>query len=177
MTASRLPQFSEPTISVSFTELLYGVVIGAALQRIKLDLSQENILLVLSLIIITQDFFFYHLAISAKPPSNQPLLFLLDMLVLGAWYPLSLAQDIFTFLSCLTIFFLIVSIWESLFGRSRPFRSHHVPVFIITLLVAGLVYLNLPDFSKWYHLAFVLTVFFFRRLNFYNKRYRPKPHT
>ena len=32
------------------------------------------------------------------------------------------------------------------------------------------MYLNLPDFCKCYIRAFVLTVFFFRRLSFYNRK-------
>ena len=49
------------TIAVSFTALLYGVVIDAALHRVhELALTPENVLLVISLALVVQDFFFYH---------------------------------------------------------------------------------------------------------------------
>src|SRR4029453_11890718 len=106
MSAPLQPHNLAPRITISFTELLYGVVIGAALQRVELSLSLKNILLILALIIVVQAFLFYHQDIlDLDPnPSKYRLTFVLDMLVLGSWYPLSLAPDIVIFLCCLSIF-------------------------------------------------------------------------
>ncbi|HEX6369933.1 MAG TPA: hypothetical protein VF006_13520 [Longimicrobium sp.] len=49
------------TIAVSFTALLYGVVIDASLHRVEhLALTPSNLLLFISLTLVVQDFFFYH---------------------------------------------------------------------------------------------------------------------
>jgi hypothetical protein len=172
MSATQQPPNATPLISVSFTELLYGVVIGAALQRIELGWSTKNILLILSLIIVIQDFFFYYHDIPGLDLTNslkkQRLLFVLDMLVLGAWYSLSLAENITTFLVCLTIFFFIVSIWES-FLRPRHFLLTHWPISIVALFFAILSYLNLPVLSIQSDLILLLFVFFCWRLCYYVK--------
>jgi hypothetical protein len=179
MSSPLRPQNAAPIISVSFTELLYGVVIGAALQRIELSLSLKNVLLILSLIIVVQDFFFYYHDISdldlTSSPKNQRLLFVFDMLVLGAWYSLSLAENIITFLFCLIAFFLVVSVWESFLG-SQHFWLTHWPIFIIALCVTGLAHLNLPVFPSWLALALLLTVFFCWRLYYYKKAIVASPH-
>ena len=49
------------SITISFTALLYGVVIDVTLHRIhSLSFSPSNVLLVIAVLLVIQDFFFYH---------------------------------------------------------------------------------------------------------------------
>ncbi|HEV2762698.1 MAG TPA: hypothetical protein VGV38_06860 [Pyrinomonadaceae bacterium] len=108
-------------INISFTALLYGVVIGVALDRFEdLTVSPVNILLIFSLFLIVQDFFFYHedmkkinlslkkrqaedgrktdgpdkaerVAAERKRRKNEWKIFLFDLILLAVWYGLCLA--------------------------------------------------------------------------------------
>ena len=103
-------------ITISFTALLYGVVIDAALHRLhRLELTPPNLLLIIALILVIQDFFFYHedmkalnlkfakeardsaitgrsdrLAAEKIRRRKERKIFAFDVLLLGSWYaPLS----------------------------------------------------------------------------------------
>lgn len=137
-------------ITISFTALLYGVVIDASLHRFEtLDWSPPNLLLAVALFIIVQDFFFYHedmkrlnlllkaqaLAAQAEGKTSpadrarfewtrrkeEIAIFLLDLLLLTAWYALSLSAHypLPVYLTFLAGFFFTVCVWNAV-GPDMP---------------------------------------------------------
>lgn len=145
-------------ITVSFTALLYGVVIDATLHRLhSLEPTITHVLILVALAIVVQDFFFYHEdmkmindvfakeAKAAATPAERRVMeaerrrkernvFICDLLVLGAWFTLSLAASapLRTYLLCLAIFFVSVGIWERVAPNApRDILHTHVPVALV----------------------------------------------
>jgi len=135
--------------SYTFTELLYAVVIGTVFARIQtLTPSQENILLVMALIVVFDDYLLYHHEVEEMDHSGKyvVLWFWLDMLVLGAWYALALSSkySISTFMICLAAFFLCTSLWEFVFSEvslwKRVIWSCDLPLVLTSIILATLAH-------------------------------------
>jgi hypothetical protein len=163
---------SNKRISISFTALLYGVVIDAALHRVHdTSFTPANVLLFAALIIVIQDFFFYHEDLKrlnvtlAKaemelPPAQKleaereqmretRTIFVFDVALLGAWYVLAVSADstLQTYLLCLTAFFASVGVWNQFTpapAGGLPLRYSHWPVTAVTGLSALAAYELLP---------------------------------
>jgi uncharacterized membrane protein YoaK (UPF0700 family) len=177
---------SDPrTLYLSFTGLLYAVVIDAALHRLHdLSLSHENILLVVALLIVIQDYFFYYRDILELEhlKKKASYIFWLDILVLGAWYALSLAAHLSTlgFTLYLCIFFLAVNIWDATVNhieklKRRPLLLTHVPITVLCLLFFALsATLDWPDRDDNHVLAFLLILFLVWRIYYWVKT-APQP--
>lgn len=160
-------------LSFTFTELLYGVLIGAALQNVKGLLPiQENVLLLVAVILVADDYFHYHRDVKTINNSGKAeiKIFFLDMLVLAAWYSLALAAQyklpkvdllfatidaapITLYLIWVTFYYGAVSIWDCVFPVSSGswFFDNHVFVTLLALIctVASILWPT-PD---WIYLA------------------------
>jgi hypothetical protein len=132
-------------ISFSFTELLYSVVIGTAILRIgSLTLSRANLLLIIALLFVSDDYLLYHHKIESVEHSGRRmiLLFWLDMFVLGAWYALTLAAtySISVYLTCVAVFFACTSIWQLTFSEAPAWRrllsSGDLPLVCVSLILS-----------------------------------------
>jgi hypothetical protein len=163
-------------ISVTFTELLYCVVIGTAITRIEsLAPSRPTILLWVALLLVFDDYFLYHREVSriARSGRAATLLFWLDMLVLAVWYGLALSsrEPIRFFLLWAALFFAATSLWEIAFGSgalrrrivdksdailtlaslalASAERLFHGPYWIYVALLLGTVAVwRWPDYSE-----------------------------
>jgi hypothetical protein len=129
-------------VKFTFTELLYGVVIGTAITRIgSLSLTQDTILLIVSLVLVFDDYLLYHEDVQNIEGTgrNFVLLFLLDMVVLAAWYALvlSTAYAVPVFLTCVAVFFAATSIWEWLFSQGTFLRRLFWNADLPLVLTAG----------------------------------------
>ena len=114
-------------IPITFTELLYSVVIGTAITRIEsLSADRGNVLLILALVVVFDDYLLYHQKVDtiAYSGRNEVLVFWLDMLVLGSWYCLSLAArgSLRSFWMSAALFFCATSVWEVVFGSGSVWR-------------------------------------------------------
>ncbi len=144
------------SVPIPFTELLYVVVIGTAMTRIdKLALTETTILLILALVIIFDDYLLYHHTVERIPSTgkNEILIFWTDMMVLAAWYALSLAAQASSVLFWLWagIFFTTTSLWEILFAhdslRRRLLRhADLVPIVTSFALSLAAAFLHWPYF-------------------------------
>lgn len=164
------PTSSHDKISISFTGLLYGVVIDAALHRFEeFRLTPANLLLLIALVIVIQDFFFYHLDLKEiggdlesreeTAPSEdekkrvrkrkgliERIFFVFDILVLGTWFILALSAhegSVLTYLYYLSTFFAFVYAWEFVkqrLYRKTPLRYTHLPVTVVSAAVTIAAY-------------------------------------
>lgn len=76
------------SVKFTFTELLYGVVIGTAITRIgSLSLTKYTILLIVALVLVFDDYLLYHQDVQKIEGTGRHFvsLFLFDMVVLAAW--------------------------------------------------------------------------------------------
>ncbi len=111
----------------SFTEVLYGVVIGFAIAGLETPwFTRHNALLLLALVLIFDDYLLYNTAVTRVLRSGRStiLLFWLDVLVLLAWYALCLAGDesLPTYFVCVGLFFAVASLWEVIFTQGPLWR-------------------------------------------------------
>ena len=75
------------SVKFTFTELLYGVVIGTAITRIgSLSLTKDTILLIVALVLVFDDYLLYHQDVQKIEGTGRNFvsLFLFDMVVLAA---------------------------------------------------------------------------------------------
>ena len=132
-------------VKFTFTELLYGVVIGTAITRIgALALTQDTILLIVALVLVFDDYLLYHQDVQKIEGTGRNFvsLFLFDMLVLASWYTLVLSTTypMPVFLVCVAIFFAATSVWECLFSEGtllrRLFWNGDLPLVVLAAVLA-----------------------------------------
>lgn len=109
---------------LSFTDLLYGVVIGSAFGHFTgLEPSVQNGLLLVSLFLILDDYLLYHHEVrgTARTGRRVVVLFWLDVLVLLAWYATVLAagRSVEAFLLAVAGFYMTTALWEAVFAEGR----------------------------------------------------------
>lgn len=175
-------------LSFSFTELLYGVLIGEALRHVhELSPSRSNLLLLITVILVADDYFGYHKQVKDLSASSEKelKLFLLDMLVLSAWYSLALSSQyagsqvdllvttingapITLYLIWLTLYYLAITVWERFFPD--PDSRGRLPIMIAGLLCAILS--SLWPGPDWIYLILFLLLFLSWRLPTYIKNLR-----
>jgi hypothetical protein len=170
---------SDPrTLYLSFTGLLYAVVIDAALHRLHdLSLSHENILLIVALLIVIQDYFFYYRDILKleEMKKKASYIFWLDILVLGAWYALSLAAHLSTlgFTLYLCIFFIAVNIWDWTVYHLEGLEPRPIHLTLIPITVLFVLFFILSATLDWsekddnHVLAFLLILFLVWRIYYW----------
>lgn len=166
-------------VTLSFTELLYGVVIGAAVTRISaLELTRETVLLLVALVLVFDDYLLYHQRVDtiAGTGRNAVSLFLVDMLVLGAWHGLVLATNYTTsvFLAWVSVFFSATSIWDWLFSEG-PFlrRLLFNGDFVLVIAAAALAgTAGAVDWPSWVFLVALGVVFLLSRWSLWRAVWR-----
>ncbi len=120
---------------LSFTELLYGVVIGNAIARISsLEASKRNIFILVAIMIAIDDYAFWHLEqtnINYKKPWTSAAMFVTDAIILLSWYSMVIAADSYAsvFFLCATVFFVLTTVWEIIF-RTIPFKTEFLEMVI-----------------------------------------------
>lgn len=114
----------ERRLTLSFTDLIYGVVVGFAISSFTLELRLSNLLLLGALVLILDDFVLYHVSAPAVDESGRNLLlmFLTDLVVLGCWHAVVLAaksETLHLFWIATTIFYCSTAAWEFIFATKQ----------------------------------------------------------
>jgi len=169
----------QKTEPVTFTELLYSVVIGTAITRIdSLELTQANILLLVALLIIFDDYFLYHHAVTdvEHTSKNAIGLFWLDMVVLLIWYAVAISTQysLPVFFFCVSIFFISTSIWELIFSKEPLWKrvvweSDFVVFFMAQFFSFNSHYNVVMNLSFWSYVTAFLVFFAFWRWRSYKE--------
>lgn len=110
-------------LTVTFTELIYGVVIGTAVTGVTgLELSAQMGMILLALAVVFDDYLLYHFEVQGIAASGRNFIkmFVLDLVVLAAWYALylSAADRPDLYWALLAFFFVTTSIWAMAFSSS-----------------------------------------------------------
>lgn len=138
---------------LSFTDLVYGVVIGSAFNQFTgLEVSTQNALLLICLFIILNDYLLYHYEVREIPHSGQRVvtLFWLDMLVLLAWYGMVLAsaRSMDAFLLAVSGFYTMTAVWETVFSDHRGGWEQIVTSdWLLVLILVSLAVLPLEGWT------------------------------
>lgn len=112
---------------LSFTELVYGVVIGSAFTQFTgLELTARNGFLLVALFLILNDYLLYHHEARDIPSSGDRVipLFWFDMTVLLAWYGVVLAasRGAAVYLYAVSVFYAVTALWETVFGGEEGWK-------------------------------------------------------
>lgn len=154
---------------ITFTELLYSVVIGTAITRIdSLVVSQSNVLLLVALLIVFDDYFLYHHEVVDIEYSGKNAigLFWLDMLVLLVWYAVSISTQysVAAFFMCVATFFLSTSIWELIFSKEPIWKriawDSDIVVVCASITLSVSSHYNTSPNASYLLYAIVFLVFF-----------------
>jgi len=103
---------------LSFTDILYGVVISIAITRISLRFSTKNYMLLIALLILIDDWLDYHISISFEIESMNARMFLLtfviDISILLVWNLSTIAkpEQLTIYLFLLSIFYILALVWN-----------------------------------------------------------------
>lgn len=117
----------EESRAPTFTEILYGVVVGFGITELEFPwFTRHNVLLLLAIVLIFDDYLLYTTAVRrvAHSERNGILLSLFDMLVIVAWYAIALAvdEDLPTYFVCIAVFYALASVWEIIFSAGPLWR-------------------------------------------------------
>jgi hypothetical protein len=111
---------------LTFTALLYSVVIGLAFQRIdELRITEANVLMVIALVLIFDDYLLYTLEIPTIAASDFEL-FWWDIAALAIWYGLVLTtpEGVAPFFLVAGLFYALTSTWKAIYlGGKKPIRA------------------------------------------------------
>lgn len=112
---------------LSFTELVYGVVIGSAFSQFTgLEATTRNGFLLVALFLILSDYLLYHYEARGISSSGDRVipLFWLDMTVLVTWYGIVLAaaRSAEIYLYAVAAFYATTAVWEAVFGEEEGWR-------------------------------------------------------
>jgi hypothetical protein len=125
-----LANMKHPTLNVTFTDVLYAVVAGAAFEHFDpynwSTNGWNNSILLVSIAILLEDWILYHAQVSRITSRDLPYAGVLfyDVLVLVLWYTMARAGTIgpsglYWFLSLLSVFYLLGLIFEVIFIREH----------------------------------------------------------
>lgn len=115
-------------VSFSFTELLYGIVIGIAIARIEsFAVTRESALILVALLLAFEDYLVFHFEVESIPDTgrNFVLLFCLDVLTLACWYSVVIASSysISIFFTALAAYFFATTMWSTTFLAKGTWRG------------------------------------------------------
>jgi hypothetical protein len=139
---------------VTFTALLYSVVIGVAFQNISsLAWSEKNLLMVLALLVVFDDYFLYHHDIKKVPDTgpNQIFVFWADIAVLAMWYGVSLATAYghAVFFGYVAGFYGLTTFWEAITASRGSRLESALNGGLIVCLVASAIALVCLAVGDW----------------------------
>jgi hypothetical protein len=120
---------------ITFTEILYSVVIATALSKLSFDISLRNVMLLFAVLILLSDWVEYIAGIEAIEESVSGVrIFAADMLVLLVWNTIVIipSEEFFWYPAFLGVFFMSQQVWEVIADR-------YSPVGLLTTPTTGLV--------------------------------------
>lgn len=159
------------SLGIEFTDVIYGVVIGNAVLNLNLEPSAGNLLLIVALVIIMDDWVSYRLSVQMADPTgrNYLMAFVLDMAILVTWY-LSTTVDphrVEIFLAVLGLFFFLQGVWDrAVIGRGIRdlITGAQWNLAAVSLVAAGAIWTVVTDIAAAYVLTGTLAIFVLRRL-------------
>ncbi len=103
---------------LSFTDILYGVVISIAITRISLKFNAQNYMLLIALLILIDDWLDYHISLSFEIKSMNTKMFLLtfiiDVSILLVWNlsAITKPEQLTTYFFLLSVFYTLALVWN-----------------------------------------------------------------
>lgn len=160
-------KYSGTLSKISFTDLLYAVVIGDSWLQIRDVFSVKNYMLFLAYLIIFDDWIVYHVEISDSKKSSGMYMatYAMDVAILVTWYLITIATSLYPpiFLGMISLFFGLTTIWELIINRTEirellrveSFGDPYLLIFFLALLLSSLL-IPLPMF---YYVSLGIVVF------------------
>ena len=132
---------------LSFTDILYGVVISIAITRISLKLNTQNYMLLIALLILIDDWLDYHISLSFEIKSMDAktflLTFIIDVSMLLVWNlsAITKPEQLTTYFFLLSIFYTLALAWNlvtkitTIKGLFKDSYSYLIIVFLAEVLI------------------------------------------
>jgi hypothetical protein len=144
-------------VDISFTDLLYAVVAGAAFEHFDpyhwSTTGWNNSILLASIVVLLDDWVLYHAQASRTPAEdvNSASILFFDALVLLLWYTMSRSGTIgpdgfYWFLLFLSMFYLLTMLSVVLFLHEEP-RGEFIKCDSASALVLAIVMASLYEFK------------------------------
>ena len=103
-------------LTVTFTEILYGVVTANALYKMDFAVSIRNAILAFALLIILEDWIDYTIStdMAAASPQQHLVAYVLDVTILIVWYQLTIVpvSPLRWFLGLVAVVFFLQGVWD-----------------------------------------------------------------
>ncbi len=166
---------------LSFTDILYGVVISIAITRVSLKFNTQNYMLLIALLILIDDWLDYHISLSFEIKSMNAKMFLLtfaiDISILLVWNLSTIAkpEQLTIYFFLLSIFYILALVWNFVTKITpiKRFLKDSYFYLIIIFLAEALIH------TKYYFqdaniilLSYSLIAFLIIRFSRWNKSYK-----
>ncbi len=164
---------------LSFTDILYGVVISIAITRISLKFNIQNYMLLIALLILIDDWLDYHISLSFEIKSMNAKMFLLtfiiDVSMLLVWNLSAITKpgQLTTYFFLLSIFYTLALAWNFVTKITTMLFKDSYFYLIIVFLVEALIH------TKYYFqnaniilLSYSMIALLILRFSRWNKLYK-----
>ena len=144
-------KYSGAISKISFTDLLYAVVIGDSWLQIRDVISVKNYMLFLAYLMIFDDWIMYHVEVSDSKKSTGMYMatYAMDVAILVTWYLMTIAPSLYPpiFLGAISLFFGLTMVWELIINRAKlgellrgeSLGDPYLLVFFLSLLISSLL--------------------------------------
>jgi hypothetical protein len=126
---------------ISFTEILYSVVIATALSRLSFGVSLRNAMLLFAILILLSDWVEYIAGIEKTDKSVSGMkIFAADMLVLLVWNTIAIipSEKFFWYVTFLGVFFMSQQVWELIADRYSSIELLTTPTTGLVVAYVGM---------------------------------------
>lgn len=154
----------DSTLSVTFTELLYSVVVANALTKLTFDPTLRNGMILFAVLVVLSDWVEYRAFLGVlDEDASQVAVFVADVLVLLIWNTTTIipSNEFVWYIAVMALFFASQNVWEFLSGRYGALEVLITPTTAIVVgytALAGVIYAGRISPGAAFVIAVVLFV-------------------